>query len=613
VLNNGLGDRIKLICPWFTNQSTWLTSSPAPQKHRHVTISIGLLLRPDQAFRVVDHGPPTESKAVAAAFRQFWGEKAELRRFNDGSILETLIWAQKSEASIIEQIVRYVIQRHVGFEALEGLRVVENLFNGFITDPGPPNVSPEMLSAFETLEKNIRRIEGLPLQIRQMNAASAELRYASLACGPNTPLSQRLNSKQPADVCVQFEGSTRWPNDIAAVQRTKIAFLLKMGELLESNKEGLTARVGLENEKHRLLNNVFLNIIYLNGAAFRVRIHHERESNMLESALKDKITEVGKREEIAFAVSAYKRTFVQAPAHTQAVRTLCTRYPLLSPSMRLMKRWRDSHLLSGHISDELVELLIIRTFVNPYPYQAPGSLMTAFLRTLNNISKWDWHVDPLIVDFSGAMNTKDIDAVKLRFEGWRRIDPAMNRIAMFAASDIDPDGITWTEHSPSKVVAARFTVLARAAYSLAKEQELDLEAEALFTPSMAEYDFIIHLNARFTNGKQGFEKKQTAFKNLQFENSGDTSLIGFDPTQLYIEELKSMYGGNVLFFHEIGGSEIAGLWNPQTGPRPWKVNISYSTIPVVKAGEEAISINKAATLHDIASLGGDLVANIDVR
>lgn len=581
--------------------------------HRHVSISIGLLLNPDQAFRTVDHGPATESKAEAAAFRQFWGEKADLRRFKDGSILETLIWTQKSEFSIIEQIIRYVIRRHVGSEALEGLRVVDNVFNGLIPDPGPPNVSPEMLSTFDTLEKDIRSIEGLPLQIRQINAASAELRYASLACGPNTPLSQRLDSKQPADVCVQFEGSTRWPNDIAAVQRTKIAFLLKMGELLESNIEGLAAGVGLENERHMLLNNVFLDIIYPNGGAFRVRIYHERELNMLESALKDKTTEVGKREDVAFAVSTYKRTFVQAPAHTQAVRTLCTRYPLLSPSMRLMKRWRDSHLLSGHISDELMELLTIRTFVVPCPYQAPGSLMTAFLRTLNFISKWDWHVNPLIVDFSGAMSTQDIDAVILRFEGWRRIDPAMNRIAMFAASDIDRDGITWTEHNPSKVVAARFTALARAASSIAKGQELDLEAEGLFRPSMAEYDFVIHLSARFTKGQQGSEKKKTAFKNLQLANRADTSLIGYNPIQMFIEELRSMYAGSVLFFHQTGGSEIAGLWTPRTGPRPWKVNIPYPTIPAVEAGEEKISINKAATLHNIASLGGDMIFNIEVR
>ena len=529
-------------------------------------------------------------------------------------MLETLIWAQDSGSSIIEQITRYILHRHLGPEAVKGLGIIENLFNSFISDPGPPNASPAIANAFETLEKDIRGMEGLPLQVRQVSAASAQLRYASLTCSPNAPLSQRSKNTPPADICVQFEGSARWPNDIAAVQRTKIAFLLKIGELLESGNESLTARVGQENEKHKLFNSAFLDIVYPNGATFRLRIHHERERSILETALKDKTTEVGKREEIASAIAAYKRTFVQAPLHTQAVRSLCTRYPLLSPSMRLMKRWRDSHLLSGHISDELIELFTIRTFVTPYPYQAPGSLMTAFLRTLTYISKWDWHVDPLIVDFNGVMTIKDVDGIRLRFEAWRKIDPAMNRIAMFAASNLDPDGITWTEQDPSKVVAARFTGLARAACNLVKEQALQIRAASLFVPSMAEYDFVIHLNVRFTEGNQGLETKKPAFKNLQLENTEATSLVGYDPVKLYIEELRSLYGSNVLFFHdEMGGSAIAGLWNPQTGPRAWKVNIPYSTIPLMEDGEEKISINKAATLNDIARLGADMISRIELR
>lgn len=29
---------------------------------------------------------------AAAKFRQFWGEKAELRRFQDGNIAEAVVW-----------------------------------------------------------------------------------------------------------------------------------------------------------------------------------------------------------------------------------------------------------------------------------------------------------------------------------------------------------------------------------------------------------------------------------------------------------------------------------------------------------------------------------------
>lgn len=42
-------------------------------------------------MRLVDLGPPADSPD-AAAFRQLWGERAELRRFQDGSIREAVAW-----------------------------------------------------------------------------------------------------------------------------------------------------------------------------------------------------------------------------------------------------------------------------------------------------------------------------------------------------------------------------------------------------------------------------------------------------------------------------------------------------------------------------------------
>ena len=79
------------------------------------------------------------------------------------------------------------------------------------------------------------------------------------------------------NIIVQFEGSNRWPEDLASVQRTKIAFLLKMGELLEEKVPGLMTRLGLENGDQKLWNGCFLDIIYPKDTAFRVRIHHELE------------------------------------------------------------------------------------------------------------------------------------------------------------------------------------------------------------------------------------------------------------------------------------------------------------------------------------------------
>ena len=618
VLSNGLGDRITLLHVQTPPNFPWSTTASQDLAKDLRQVQVGILLDPENISRTVDRGPYAEDKVAAAKFRMFWGDKAELRRFNDGSIRESLIWSTSDPmVNALKQIVVYVIRRHLGKDAVDSIKFIGESYdrlihgqNGATNDPS--TLFHPVVSASESLEKDVRALEGLPLQIRQIAAADAQLRYSSQIIPALHPCQGQM---RPASICVQFEGSSRWPDDVTAVQMTKVAFLLKMGELLEESIHGLRARLGLENCDQKFLNIAFLDIRYPSGAFFRLRIHQERELNLLERLLKDTSIIAASREETASALSTYKRVFIQEPLHTQAICKLSTRFPLLSPCMRLMKKWRDIHMLSSHLSDELIELLTVRTFVHPYPWPVPGSVMTGFLRTLTFVSKWDWQNEPLIVDFSGEMSSPQIEAVKLRFEAWRKIDPAMNRVSMFAASNLDLTGITWTEMGPAKVVAARFTSLAKAACGMLNDQGTGFEPEALFVASVTDYDFVVYLNLRFTKNNSR-EKRQSAFKNLNVQSDQENNLSGFDPVQFFLVELKAKYGSNVLFFsNEQECSLIAGLWNPQTGPRPWKVKLPYSTKLVVRSGEggSQISINKAATLHDIARLGGDLVSQIELK
>ena len=106
------------------------------------------------------------------------------------------------------------------------------------------------------------------------------------------------------------------------------------------------------------------------------------------------------------------------------------------------------------------------------------------------------------------------------------------------------------------------------------------------------------------------------FKNLQVQEPADKTLVGYNPVQSFVEELRTLYDSNLVFFYnEQGGPVIAGLWNPQTGPRPWKTNLQYSTMPVTVQGEEdpQITINKTATLNDIARLGEDMISRIELK
>lgn len=611
----GLSDRATLICPDFLSGSSWqLTSSPPPS-HTTLYLTFGLLLNPQNSRRTVDRGPPVEEKEASAVFREFWGEKAELRRFKDGAILESVVWNDSDpKQALLDVIVGQILRRHFGIQYADGNGMFAKAFDNVLpqhigtqTDATAPFSATR--STFEALCQSIRDLQELPLQIRHLSAAAPELRFCSVLAPvvgkPHTP-------NWPVDFQVQFEGSTRWPQDLIAVQRTKIAFLLKIAEGLEGDSSILAAAVGLDGKKQKLPQDPFLDIATRGKIVFRLRIYHEHEIKLLENALHSGTTLLGSREELALALSSHKRTYIQGPAHTQAVYALITRFPLLSHTVRLMKKWRDAHLLSSHIPDELIELLVIRTFVHPSPWQAPGSLNSAFIRTLAFIASWNWQSDPLIVDFDSELNKDDIEAIHADFEAWRNIDPRMNRVAIFAASNIDREGITWTDHRPAKVIASRFTKLAEAVIETIKEKGLSLEPEILFVPSLHEYDFVVYLKDEVAMGTM----KKSSFKNLQAEALRDPLDAISNPAQEFFAELEELHGDDIIFFHNRSTMTIiAGVWKPHTGPRAWKVGLDSNARPVFedRSAEPRVTINKAAVLHGIARLGGNMISKIDQK
>ncbi|KAF7883855.1 hypothetical protein EAF00_011167 [Botryotinia globosa] len=614
-LKEGLSDRVKLLDIKAIETTSWSTKSSGPSTNNDQTLNLAVLFDPSNISRLVDHGPPAEDKKKALKFQKFWGEKAELRRFKDGSILESLVWSPGSTYSIFEDIITYLIKRHFGPEISKGLSFIGEGFEKLLPSYGNSSKAFEVLrQAYNTFEKNIRDMESLPLQLKQLSAVDPQLRSSSIDLPLFAPR-QPLNV--PADVLIQFEGSGRWPDDVVAIQRTKIAFLLKIGELLVESNDAIITRLGIENEDQSLQNCAFLDVFYPSGATFRLRIHNEREQTLLERQVKDKSSDNRSREDAASALSIYKRFNIQLPLHTQSISTHCTRFPLLSPTIRLLKKWFDRHMLSDHVSGELIELLAARAFLQPYPWKAPSSAMSGFLRTLLFISKWDWRSTPLIVDFTGTMTDKDVSTLNTRLEAWRKIDPGMNRTVVFAASNHDTTGTAFTDKGPSKMVAARMTALARSACKAVKDQGLNLDTRSLFATSTNDYNFVIHLNPKAADTSKA--KDSHRFKNLEVQSELNIDKVDYQPLQMFSEELENLYGGSIVFFRSATNiSRIGGLWNPQTiVSRAFKVNLAYAVKPEENNGddEEAknVKINQSTMLAEIARLGGDIVSRIEVH
>lgn len=222
------------------------------------------------------------------------------------------------------------------------------------------------------------------------------------------------------------------------------------------------------------------------------------------------------------------------------------------------------------------------------------------------------------------MTLDEVSKVHTRLKAWRKLDPAMNRVAMVVATSHDSTGTAFSNGRPSKVIAARMTSLARSACSIIGAQHAASRPQSLFASSTSDFDFVVQLAGR-EHAKRGKGKTGDAtFQNLVTRGSEDLSDVDCRLTEVFYHEVRALYKGSVMFFYDGNPNGVlGGLWLPHTGPRSFRVNLSYASKPsgieVVNEevrsveGEDHVVIDKAVILSEIARLGGDLVVQIETK
>ncbi|KAI0121672.1 Nrap protein [Xylariales sp. AK1849] len=610
VLKKSLGDRARLVHIILPKEDGWsLSTSPFDTNNG---VLVGIILDSAHANRRMDRGPSVEQKEEAASFREFWGEKAELRRFVDGSIQESLQWDQDPSAGIPEQIIRYTCKMHLSLLE-DGLKFYGS--GKFSTIAHIAYADSQQYTAakkaFETLERSIRDLADLPLHVRNISPTCPELRYASLR--PPSPAETPI---RPMDVVLGWEASGKWTDNIAANQRLKIAFLLKIGEsLTEESKAEVKVHLGLDNAARDTRNLAFLDIVFVDsGFAFRLRIQSDHEEKELANQAKAKQLERHIQMEAVRSLAIAKRLYTTLPVHNQTVSTWCTRLPPLSDSIRLFKYWITCHKLSCHFDEELLELFVLQAFTKPYPRQTPSSAMTGFLRTLELLSLWDWHEEPLIVDHAESISASKRSATHAHFRECRNSDPRLNRIVLFVADSHDTSGTAFTQAGPSRVIANQLTKLARAACELVKTKSIDLDPRLLFQSSLRHYDVVIRLAPKVLKGVLKEDgTKHSHFRNLNERNVKMALPLAEHPAKALLRQLNATYSNALVFFH--GGQNdnvIAGLWNPELGSRSRKLDMPCSFKPV-RSDEASLEVDKTSIVAEIARIGGDLIEKIEAK
>lgn len=171
LLNKAYNTRINGIrCVYNLNKDEWNVDEDDDNKKITVnTIQCGLLLNSDECFRVLDKGPSANNQIESNEYRQFWGDKSELRRFKDGSILETISWENKknsnkpfSRLQIIGAIAKYIIPLHFNSIKSDDIICISELVLPWLDYKNKDFVNEytsPALQAFELLSNTIKDLE----------------------------------------------------------------------------------------------------------------------------------------------------------------------------------------------------------------------------------------------------------------------------------------------------------------------------------------------------------------------------------------------------------------------------------------------------------------------
>ncbi|KJZ72411.1 hypothetical protein HIM_08214 [Hirsutella minnesotensis 3608] len=624
VLKRAYGERVQLVYVKQQPLGTWCLNAAIPVLPSKVLV--GVIFDAAHMSRQMEYGPSAEEPKEAAVFRQFWGDKAELRRFKDGSILECVEWTSRTPTRICEEIARFALKRH--------LKIVKDEFKALNLDlPAIINLSHVDKEAFDVarraftaFEHDIRNLEEMPLQIRQLSPISPSFRYSSVE---PPKLSFHNDGIEPMEVNLYFEASGKWPENLTVIQEAKIEFLLDFDRRLTAAHENISTYLGRENREVGVENLAYLDVVYDTGAAFRIRIHCDLEESILERQAGDRTADPRERDDCAEALTRFHWLYTTLPLHTQTIATFCTRLAPLSQSIRLVRHWFDCHKLSGHFSPELIELFVLHVFLKPYPWKVPSSPTTGFLRALLFLSRWDWRDEPLIVDSAETLTSEDRSAIRKELESWRKRDPHMNSSVMFVATSADQSGLAYTRNGPSKLMASRMTRLAKAACKLVREQAAELDAAALFHGSLQDYDVLFHLSSKALRAvtreasTESGARKPSRFKNLD-ERTGSVPLpMRTRPLDVLAGELQRVYDDTLVFFRGGGDDDgvLAAIWC--SGPKlqgaqgvKFRPGLPYNFCRLPGSdeggGDDLVGVNRDAVLLEIARVGGDLIKRIEV-
>jgi U3 small nucleolar RNA-associated protein 22 len=380
-------------------------------------IVIGISVNPETSQRVVDRGPPSDKSKEVQSFMKLWGDKAELRRFKDGAIVQAVVWNEKNDGTFqnegklnggyVEKIVKHIVQLHFTKAPIQfSLSTLLSVVDGAVSEKetSSPFADPitshqDIMTAFDSLSDFLRNNSqppgpgnmgttslGLPLPIDAVEPISPCLRYSELFPPVPHPFlgGRPANTKKvsgalvsdPILIQIRFGSSSKWPNDLKAIGAAKTAMLIQLADAIEaSGREGFEGPV--------LVTPTYADVGF-KGYCFRILVRADPEIRMLQGLVQPS--------PVASALlTELTRKHLVASKHHSTIHAVHSLHPSAGSVVRMAKRWLASHLLSGLIATEAIELLVAKVYSDDEALlEVPGTVQAGFLRFLHLLANHDW-------------------------------------------------------------------------------------------------------------------------------------------------------------------------------------------------------------------------------
>ncbi|KAG8456873.1 hypothetical protein GDO86_002603 [Hymenochirus boettgeri] len=580
LLARGLGPRVSLLSHSLPQRPEWDVGQE-PAKHKDIgLLSFGLLLNPEFFTSILDKGPAADSPE-ASDFQKFWGEKSELRRFQDGSICEAVVWpgsTLREKRRVPELIAKYLLPLHADIPE-SSISCAGNLLDSVLCRVKESGTGEErsvsVIQSYDDLSRKLWNLDDLPLTVTSVQGTHPCLRYTDvfppLPVKPEWSSYQLLKDKKclvplpekpspayvsPVKVICHMEGSGKWPQDKDAIKRVKAAFQIRLAEVLMAQHQ-LPCKASATHTD-----------VYKDGYVFRIQVAYHRESQYM----KEYLTPEGmlKSQDNEESLQLELET-IHLPHLTSTLHGLHQQHSAFGGTSRMAKRWIHAQLLGDSFSEEGVDLLVAYLFLQPAPFSPPSSPQVGFLRFLHLLATFDWKNSPLIVNLNGELKAAQCTEIQNDFVSARPTLPVM-----FIATPKDRKDSVWTKTRPNAQILQRIMVLSLESLHVMEQQLMDPlgnhDVKMIFRPPLDLYDLLIYLNPK------------------------------------HISKFA------LFFYDRHGGGVIGVLWKPSSfEPQAFKTTNVKGRLMESKTDKSLMVPNVEAIVEDFEILGEGLVMRIEAR